>query len=492
MKKNLLFIILILFGINKLTSQNYQTFYSDRISFFDNNIQYDRPLSILCVRIDSVKKSEDSIFYPNPIILLYNDCFSPKKASWIGEKIIIQSDYNIFFNLEKDSIKIKTTAKLYDSWISYRINDSTSILASVTEHDTSSFLGIKDSVKTISFQAIDKDSNFINHSINLKTIQISRNYGIIKTFSFFRFPNFLMTYYNEYDTIYNLIGLSNPNAGIINLTKKEVFNFSIGDEIHEEYRYICAGMDPNCDYITKKTIRKYLQSELKGDSIIYKIDIQQSILRESLDGDSYNYYHDTIVFFVTNDSIFDKLPGEPRYQDDMAYTYNMYVDENGRRSKVSNDGIEWILNYGDNECWTTFPCDYCYPAQEYIEGIGGPYYCVPGGWGFDEYYNSLVYYKKGEYEWGNPLILTNNIDMIIQSTIISYPNPCSDFLFFRTSITYLPYLLEIYDISGKMIFKSSLLEELVSINISKFSKGLYFYKIIDHNNSITTGKFVKK
>ena len=227
MKKKIITIMLeILIGSFGLLGQNYQTINSKRISLFmsDNGL-------IKCIRIDSVRNDGDSIFYPfYTIIDVGAGCYTPYKASWIGDKVIIRSDgYNIFFNLNKDSIKIKTKANSGETWNAYQQNDTTIIYAKIISIDTLSFIGLTDSVKTIEFQAYDTSHNPIENVLNAKTILISKNYGIIKTLNFAEFSDI----YSCQE--FNLAGITDPQKGIKNLTEKDIFNFNIGDEIHIKF-----------------------------------------------------------------------------------------------------------------------------------------------------------------------------------------------------------------------------------------------------------------
>lgn len=475
--------------INRLFCQNYQTISSDRIAFFENKNYYN--YSIKCIRIDSLKQdSEDIILYPNRSILDVDYfCFSPNQSSWIGEKIIMQPDYNMYFNLNTDTIKIKTKATVNESWKAYRLIDSTFIIATVISLDTFSFLGLIDSVKTIGFQACDKDSNVIKHQINSKTLQISKNYGFIKIFNFYRFPNFDASFDYHYDTTYNLIGFTNPQTGATNLTKKEVFNFNVGDEIHEVYRHTC-GLLQDCKIITIKTIRSYIQKEHKGDSIIYKIDIKRTKSEESRNSYTISYYYDTLNLIITSDSIFDKLPGEPIYEDHVAYVYDMFVNENGRRSKVRQYEGDWIVDFG-NDCWQKMIVDGCFPYYEYIEGLGGPFYWCQG-WYLDEEENSLVYYKKGESVWGNPLIITNNDDLNAIYSMKIYPNPCNKILQIKIANKNLPCLFEVFDMTGKLVGKNLLQDEITFLNIETYTNGFYIYKATNSHNIVTKGMLIKE
>jgi hypothetical protein len=104
-----------------LSGQNYQTVYSDRIAYFE-----DETGNVKCIRIDSVAGNIDSVLYPfHNIQQLDYDCFTPYGDSWIGEKIIIDTNgFNYFFNRDHDTIKIKTNALMNESWTAYHIPGS--------------------------------------------------------------------------------------------------------------------------------------------------------------------------------------------------------------------------------------------------------------------------------------------------------------------------------------------------------------------------------
>ena len=126
---------------------------------------------------------------------------------------------------------IKTTALLNDSWTAYYLPDSIKIIATVISHDTMSFLGQLDSVKTIGFQVYDKNMDLLDYPLNTMELRISKNFGFVKTFNFYLFPN-LTDYTSERFEEYSLIGLSNPEIGIQNLTWFEINDFQPGDELH--------------------------------------------------------------------------------------------------------------------------------------------------------------------------------------------------------------------------------------------------------------------
>ena len=146
-----LILILSVITLRVAIGQDYQTVSVNRIAYFES--QY-----VECLRIDSVKYQSDSVFYPFRVIQqLDYGCYSPLVASWIGAQIIVRENgINLFFNKSNDTIRINTRAALHDKWIAFNLADSIIIEATITNHDTISFLGLVDSVKTVSFQVYDK------------------------------------------------------------------------------------------------------------------------------------------------------------------------------------------------------------------------------------------------------------------------------------------------------------------------------------------------
>ncbi len=488
MKKLIIISVLIAAEIIRLFGQNYQTFYSHRIALFQNQNGF-----IKSIRIDSVKYLEDSILFPfNNIQEIGFGCFSPYAPSWIGSKIVTQdNEFNLFFNKNNDTIKIKINARLNESWLAYELTNSIKIYAEIINVGDLSFLDLTDSVKTIGFQAYNKDLEAIDHEVNSKYIIISKNYGIIKIFNFYLFPEFEEYQYDDCIEC-DLIGLTNPELGTQNLTWKDVHNFEVGDEIHVFYKSHYWGTAEGYETITKKNIRKYIQKEINGDTIIYTVDYKRSTTINLNGVYSYEYFHDTIISIIKSDSIFDKLPGEPIYEEYGAFEYYMIKDENDRRSKDKQSEYEWIIGSIGDSCWDYNISDGCFPQYSYVEGLGGPYYWCENWFTPGEEENSLVYYKKGESVWGTPLIITNFLESIIDQEFQIYPNPTSEIFYINTSIKNVPYLIELYDISGRIIISQNVQKEEFNLNTEEYTKGIYFYKITDKNNYIKTGKIIIK
>ncbi len=337
--------ILIIIAFN-CQAHNYQTIFTNRVAFFENPAK-----QIIALRIDSVQITQDTILYPFAILqeVSPDGCSSPYKASWIGEKVVVKPDgTNLFFNLAGDTIALKTQAALNESWIAFHRSDTFRIEASVKMLQQENVPGLVDSVKTIGFRVIDLNGNTINHALNNMEVKISRKRGFIQTLNFYLFPDIVTHYPPDMLETYKLVGLTNPEVGVQNLTWFDVYDFNTGDEIHVVEHRIYDNFSPLKKEYDKKSIYKYLERFDHADSIVYRYARKQSIETIYTDSTTMEIYNDTLTSVVTANTDFDKLPGEPVIDTFSAYSFYMLdddilkkIDQRGTRSFVS--GKIWMF-----------------------------------------------------------------------------------------------------------------------------------------------------
>lgn len=456
----------------RIVAQTYQTVYSNRIASFQG----------YTLRIDSVVSGEDSIFFPmNYIQQVEPGCYTPFGNSWIGEKIIIHPDgMNLFLTKNNDTVKIKTYAEFNESWLAYSDN-SIQIIATVSKIDTLSFLGINDSVKWINFQVFDKDMIPVNHIVNEKTVLLSKQYGLVHTFSFNYFPYFNNDDLNFFAFIYfvdlSLTGLDPPGIGYTNLTWLEVYDFLPGDELHILNESSSWGFTESSK-TTDKTIYRYLTRTDEAQGVNYTIERINSRITETESNTSSAYIHDTISTTYEEDATFSKLPGEPIIDENYAWTYSLGYELDITKTEPSP--YEYIGIY-DEPCWWEGCCwDGCFPAYTFIKGLGGPYYqCESGFMGFYSEDRKLVYYKKGQKIWGNPLIITSTVEPVMLERISLFPNPANRHISVSFPPGDLPGQLEIYDLTGRLLLQEEIRSELVEIELTGISQGIYLVQFFN-------------
>ncbi|HRP58722.1 MAG TPA: hypothetical protein PK833_00325, partial [Vicingus sp.] len=225
--RSLTFILFTIITLN-LFSQDYRLISPNKEVHFNTN-------SILTLKIDSNFISGTDTTYFNHKALVVDYIIYPcsgriSDTSWVGYGITVQQngDY-IFRNIQNEPILIKSTALLNDSWVLYTFLNGDYIEAKITSILQETVLGNIDSVKTITLQAKNSLNSIITHAVNGTELKLSKYNGIIKLYAFKNFPNTL--------TSCVIVGSSNPNNGVVNLTAADVYNFDIGDIFHTIQEY---------------------------------------------------------------------------------------------------------------------------------------------------------------------------------------------------------------------------------------------------------------
>ncbi len=474
--------ILIIIAFN-CQAHNYQTIFTNRVALFENPTK-----KIIALRIDSVQITQDTIFYPFTILqeISPEGCSSPYKSSWIGEKVVVKPDgTNLFFNRAGDTIMLKTQAALNESWIAFHRSDTFRIEASVKKLEQQNVPGLVDSVKTIGFRVIDANGNTINHALNSIVVKISRKRGFIQTLNFYLFPDIVTHYPPDMLETYTLVGLTNPEAGVQNLTWFEVYDFNIGDEIHVLEHRNYDVFSPLIKEYDNKCIIKYLERSDYADSIVYSFERQQRIETFYTDSTSLEIYNDTLTSVVTANPDFDKLPGEPVIDTFSAYSFYMLndnilkkIDQSGTRSFVS----------GEN-CWSLLVGDGCTSNKSYYKGLGGPYYSCTGYVGESEE-RKLVYYKKGETEWGEKLVITDASMLRTNDELEVFPNPAHGMVTFHLNQNSRNCLVQVYSQTGSLIRCCQFENDTYRLNLAGLKIGIYFYKLSLLNGRSFSGKLI--
>jgi len=144
-----------------------------------------------------------------------------------------------------------------------------------------------------------------------------------------------------------------------------------------------------------------------------------------------------------------------------------------------------------------------YSGEEWIEGIGSMQGLIsPGNFFYiaDLNWESLCTKLDGNVVFYNPLFDTCYIEYVgipkvsSDPPVISIsPNPVSDISVIQIINTLNDgYVLEIYDLYGRLLQKESLTSNRAFIYNQDYSQGIYFLKVAGPNHEIATGKFVIK
>ncbi len=104
-------------------------------------------------------------------------------------------------------------------------------------------------------------------------------------------------------------------------------------------------------------------------------------------------------------------------------------------------------------------------------------------------YSSYVEFPFVDYAQSDKIINTKNPVLSI------YPNPCNDILYLHTALSGV-YKITIYDIYGKTyymknVLNKSKLNNKILIDLSDFSKGIYFIEINENKNNVSVKKLMR-
>lgn len=519
-----LFLLLLTLGAMYAKAQNYKLISPDRTVLFEKTkFDNDTNAQILSLKV-KVEEGPIHNIYTNVYEAQYfvHSGFQPEFISWLGKGISVTNDTLWSFqNIYGEPIYIYSNKNVGDSWIAYdyylmyvmtigsatgttlmfykdyREPNQIRVKATVESNEKETFLGITDSVKTISFLVYDYDDNIVASYLNGYTIKISKNYGLIKTINFKLFPDITPSedYYGNEMQELNIVGFTNSqeNAGVQNVTTTSAYDFQVGDELHIKELHSNQFYDGSIFYSEKHIIKKYLSRTDMVDTITY--NVEQTIYRKEY-SDKKNMAWDTTYKEVLLEKIplniaLESLPSQlvtKNYKSgDKKLGYTMKII-NGIPAKISSPSNPIFVTEIPYQNWEEiyYADGGCYVPEAYLEGLGGPYYKIEGCNSLVTTYNSsreLVYFKKGEIESGNAMnieLSQNPVNNINFSKVTLYPSPAKDYI--------------ISDIGGDITFCNSngqivlsgTIEPKLQFDISQLSPDLYTVTI-DSNSKIYKG-----
>ena len=100
-----------------------------------------------------------------------------------------------------------------------------------------------------------------------------------------------------------------------------------------------------------------------------------------------------------------------------------------------------------------------------------------------------VFTYRWEFLYGNVGTLGTND--LIAPTVSLYPNPSNDLINISFDKDQLQKI-ELYDTTGKLLFKSDLNTNTYALNIANYPSGVYFVRVFNQNNVFVNKQIIKK
>ncbi len=413
-----------------LFSQNYQTLSPIRNACFQTEVYnmhyygeyinfYEDLDGLIGIRIDSISPDSQTLFFP--VYARgheYGGGICPGD-SWLGPKVDLLPDgKNLFYNGMGDTIVFETAATLGTSWPFMVLGNGNYFQAHVTGIYNWAVLGVTDTVKTISLQLKNESGSNLPHEMNGFEIRIGKESGLVNIPDLFHFPNDASEK--------SLVGLTNPEIGVQLLNSRRIYNYQVGQERHT-YKE-CSNSN---DYSHSRTsVREIvLEKDSSLNEVSYAID--KTFYRTSTESFGTNpdtlHYRDTIVVggLGANNGYLELHPFEMLFANfnyPLGFNFQYYYLPMDNR--LALETVSDLLVMGSGCLETVFDND---SQTRYVDCLG-----QVNWWTVSLWYScgeSLVYFKKGNEEWGTPIpfeILTpvkETPNQLIQHSI--FPNPAS-------------------------------------------------------------------
>jgi hypothetical protein len=331
-----------------------------------------------------------------------------------------------------------------------------------------------DSIVKLSLSVKTANNTNVNHHFDSAEIYLSKNHGFLRTIDFT--DNYALHYFTKYDW-----------KGPSNFQNQDRYKWQKGDEFHTIW-------SDNLGY-------GYLKHLFQSDTVIgVERILTVSVIEERIQSSRYTKQYNYTLRYDTNELFNIKYSaiiedsirgffGNWQYQD--LYWFGI-SSTTGQDSLVRSS-----LNYGLWLNSSTFSYDTISPSHlagtikndiigsstdTYSWGYNG------NGYLFDLY--KVVYSRRGNTSWGNPVGLFVNVDnysAVKEFTL--YPNPARQYLYFEKSILQSYNYYTILDINSQLIQEERLAEE--KIHIADLKAGVYFLRLIGQDQS-QTYKFIKQ
>jgi len=484
--KSYIAILLFVLPLGSFT-QNYQNICSQGISYYKNPGNY-----LGAFRRDSVYITGvgDTIFISYTVLRDPADsgCADISNGSVLGRKIFKRHDgWIFFFNKYNDTIRINTQATLNQTW---KLTEWSNhyLEATVISITQDSILGQTDQVKVISLQAKNSHAVNISSPFNQKQFRLSEHYGLSLLCDVYKTP---------YDTsTFSLVGKSNPQLGIQDLTWKRAFDFDTGDVFHF---YYCEKNNYYGQWILWKqqwSIKRIIEKTVYGnyDSVVYHTEycIKTATLQDNGNW-GYTYSFDTLVqhYDLTKPVgpvDISRLPLELVDNHWITCRYKGYIKYNNRPGKnILSNAYTWNAGCYYNTPFITWEGNWL----SYAEGLGQVDYCFLGEMAWGE--TNLVYFKKGSETWGTPVSIDCNTLVGMEPTrvhenqnISINPNPVEQY-----AEVVIPDLgraksvfLILYNEFGKQVKKERITASPFILTRANLPPGLYLLSVITEDGTL--------
>jgi len=496
MKKLITWFVLLIIGYCS-HAQNWNCFVPSTKQYFTNANNYLRGM-----RIDSVRTNgTDTIYYPFHTPRGINQVLDSNAGSWLGGKVIAQTDGTFLFdNIGSDTVIIKTKAGVGDSWIFYNDTSSVYYIANVASVDTATILGVLDSIKTITIATDSAGYLVSTNPISNLNIVLSKHHGFLKTFDLYLFPynmGALNDYFFDmaqgvhgmppYMTLYVVDSMQEfTQLSFHYPSQNEIYNYNVGDiitsftdNVYPSYEVQSNGIDT----IASKTLTS------NGTSYTgHEATQSLTIPNQAASFYSYVSYGNGSFHFSDSSLLFDttKMPEEWNAE----YVY--YFTSNDSSNCFVSNLYEFDPNSLTPQAYTPNLFEGCgvdiniykvgIGAIESIANHGVSLIVDPNGIGCTSEAVSERACRKNGIACGVCPTLGLSVAGVSNSkaSFEVYPNPANDELTVKMPDN-TTHTISLLNMLGQTVYSLQTQQQETSISLSRLPEGVYIIKVANEN-----------
>jgi hypothetical protein len=461
--KPLLLLILSSIGYNSL-SQNWKLFDTEESVMYKFGSRRGNVTNFIPVQFDdSINQVEDTLTFSNSQLFaikkLDPDIFGAQekyRPNICGSKYSIVNDsLHILYSHTAEPITFIPSFPVDSLWV-FAVIESDTIWAKNSAKEKSEFLGVEDSIMKINFQTSSENSRFFY----LEKAILSKNYGLIQMADFYNFGD---DFVNDKFVV---VGFEKNNIGMQNPTWKDMYNQSIGDEIHIRNYYKHQGEIEQGSKVSK---REDLQMKKVVDFV-------------TIDSITSEIEYEVIRYFISKDT---------QYLDTFNTTLQVkYTDMNVSDTWLYMNNNDLVLRY-DVLAYSESSDGGC-SNERYIFTVGGVFKdCFSGGStsAYTEFGTSLIYYSIDGNTFGTPYSFPTNVGIVEKALKANiYPNPSNGNLTVSLDNNVIESV-DLIDLTGKVVLHKQS-ENIAEINLAGIDNGIYFIRIEADKSQFIISKIV--
>ncbi|MEZ4987760.1 MAG: T9SS type A sorting domain-containing protein [Saprospiraceae bacterium] len=363
--------------------------------------------------------------------------------------------------------------------------EMTALMARIDTVQEKTFLGITDSVKYIGLYRQLPNGNLAPANPSATPIAVSKQYGLIST-------PYLPALLEDGDVL-TLAGISNPTAGIQDVSREACFNQQIGDELHvQKLNTVLSTSSYKHVHTTEHLVLTKQWWNIDHTVLYQEFEVMRKIWEDGPDATSDTLFQteikDTLVHQYTMLDWLDQQPSSILFEPgdvysaiDLNTTTLCEITSKYYRYPVYDAGVECALELIDAS-----------QGVAYANRAGGPYYNHVGLGGY--FVRELKFLKLNDGTvCGTPLDITVNDTAPLpeNSFLHVWPNPAREKLYLSTADGVGWQQVKLYPITGQSLQLMPAVAHDGSVDISQLPVGMYSLLATDVKGNIHQARFVK-